>query len=440
MNELQILFGLNCTYLVKGFEVYNTRSIQFSMERCDGLIVNCDVLPFDQKFQVIKRLFRDYLRAIQFLNDNNYTHLDIRSGNLMYTGDLNDVNSLTGKLIDYGFVKKCFRSETGELSSEQDLSLDMYSAIENLNGSYIFNEKYDIWSLAICLLDTTFGFCMFDYNLDHNKQFIDSSFRAETYYSNKKYLYSIINLYLGHNNIDSFIDYFLLIKFESNMSEYLLFKSLIKNMLKFTNRNRYNAQKCLENKIFNNDEIIYEDKLVKLTEFNEENITVKKDALEFLFLKLSVTYPYLDVIILFKSIDVYMRIANIVSYDYEKYALISIILILSMYEGESYKRVTFLNSNGITKKDILDTLKLLNYNIERKFIYEKANSIEELVTLYKHFKLPKKSSSYFSKLFELPRHNKNIFRNYISYQIEEKIVQPNNNNKIITISEFIRRL
>lgn len=179
----------------------------------DGLLLS-DYFKLNKIDSVIITLIiKQITNGLKYLHDNNLIHCDLKLDNIMILDNLNL------KIIDYDLVKYC-PNKDGVIMN-QIIGTVKYLAPESIDLK-LYSKKTDIWSLGIII-----------YYLIFNKYPINSQ---EILYEDS-YTFSKRNKYkhIDFNNENIYIDYYLNIIIE-----------LLKNMLKFNERKRYNIDKIIK--------------------------------------------------------------------------------------------------------------------------------------------------------------------------------------------------
>ena len=207
MGEVDIFFNLDSVFLNKGLNFYPTNKeiypsdttegednikvinkeeplkekiepgvtktfFAIDIKKADGSITekshksyeNFIQLSLLRKYKIIKHLFFHYFLGLKCLHDNNYFHLDITNNNLMYSF----INGqLIGQLIDYGSAIKAEKNLNKEFVSIKTIHKRFnifYTPYENMINycepesisentiEFNYNNKSDIWALAVCFL------------------------------------------------------------------------------------------------------------------------------------------------------------------------------------------------------------------------------------------------------------------------------------------------
>lgn len=102
----------------------------------------------DPDYKVLAKLSVQLLSAIIEINNRGYVHCDIKPENIMYV----DAQSSTKiKLIDFGNATQI--TDLQDYTDDFEMQSPGYRAPEILMGDSTFNEKVDIWSVGVVLLE-----------------------------------------------------------------------------------------------------------------------------------------------------------------------------------------------------------------------------------------------------------------------------------------------
>jgi len=97
-------------------------------------------------FETVKDYFNQILRGYKHLLTINIIHRDIKSANILVTGDKKTI-----KFIDFG-LSKIFKVDLNSTI----LGSPLYMAPEVLNNNF-YNSKADIWSIGVLLYEMVYG-------------------------------------------------------------------------------------------------------------------------------------------------------------------------------------------------------------------------------------------------------------------------------------------
>jgi len=154
-QELDILFRLNHPNLIHGesfffSEVANKYGIMMNLAQYDlfDWLVKKNI-----SIQVMIAIFIDIVDGLFFLHQMNFLHLDLKPENILIQIDNN--GNPVALLSDFGL--SLYASTTNNIDSDtniiietkKSLGTDWYLAPEHRNGSYIYTNKSDSWSLGV---------------------------------------------------------------------------------------------------------------------------------------------------------------------------------------------------------------------------------------------------------------------------------------------------
>jgi len=140
--EIDFLSFCNHPNIVKFKEAYETQnSFWVVMEYMEGGTLDQAVKAYSFEESQIAYVIRDVLKAVEYLHSENLVHRDLKSGNIMLTID-GDI-----KLIDFGLcVDISHGPKTSMVGSPYWIPPEMIKREQH-------NQKADIWSLGICLIE-----------------------------------------------------------------------------------------------------------------------------------------------------------------------------------------------------------------------------------------------------------------------------------------------
>ena len=426
MSEVNILFNFKSKYLNSAVAIYDKDECNgkyaIKLNKLTGIITNMETPEYDEKsfnerYQIIKKLFRDYLLGLKCLHDNNYLHLDIQPGNLMYTGDINDLSSLSGQLIDFGFSRKIINNDS-PFESSSHLYIPYNRPYENYFGNeYLYSNKSDIWSLGIELfLCLSYG-DIFDKKF--YKQLTGRSFNEENPDESIK---TLLKLYFNQKNIDSVYKKFLEDEIYDEEEKLYEVREVLNGMLNINQYERMDVDQLLKLDFFKSDVEINKCSLVDsmIVNYNKTSLSSKYYGLCHIILFYKNELSNNHVVFLLKSIDLYMRTINLIdelSFDNAKVIAEACINIIN----NIYKNDGMIISKESDEKQYF-ILRLVNFEIERKYLYEGCKDYNELLDVYKLINLPLEYieidtleiDELFKKYYNLP------IRNYYMNNIEVK--------------------
>lgn len=146
-SEIEILNSLTHPNILHGYGVFKIdNSICFVVDRKISSLNNYKFNNINEKYKVIGQL----QSALSYLHSKMYLHLDISMTNILY-----DFNGQVSVYIsDFSLSEK---TEDLKFSDGHHRISPVYRPYENLNGSKIYTNKSDIWSLGICIYEILNG-------------------------------------------------------------------------------------------------------------------------------------------------------------------------------------------------------------------------------------------------------------------------------------------
>jgi serine/threonine protein kinase len=162
MNEVSIMnFIKNNPHenIIKCYDIFEEKNnIYIILEYCsNGDLSSILTKPIKEKY--VKFYFKQLLKGLQYLNNNNIFHRDIKPKNILLTHKCTKL-----KIADFGFSK---------ITNNNDLykticGSPMYMSPELLKKSN-YNDQSDLWSIGIILFEMLYGY----HPLKHSKNFHD---------------------------------------------------------------------------------------------------------------------------------------------------------------------------------------------------------------------------------------------------------------------------
>eukprot|EP00096_Caligus_rogercresseyi_P015710 TRINITY_DN8179_c0_g1_i1.p1 TRINITY_DN8179_c0_g1~~TRINITY_DN8179_c0_g1_i1.p1 ORF type:complete len:471 (-),score=182.70 TRINITY_DN8179_c0_g1_i1:84-1496(-) len=148
ISEISLLKSLKHAHIVemKDFS-WDGSYVYIVMEYCGGGDLSRFIrLRKSIPEGVVKKFLQQLASALQFLQSQNISHMDLKPQNILLT------HNRTLKLADFGFAKKLclFEKEKGMRGSPLYMAPEMI-----LNGQY--DAKADIWSVGVILYECLFG-------------------------------------------------------------------------------------------------------------------------------------------------------------------------------------------------------------------------------------------------------------------------------------------
>ncbi|KAL3065035.1 hypothetical protein OYC64_015256 [Pagothenia borchgrevinki] len=147
LTEIEILKTMRHPHIVqlKDFQ-WDAENIYLILEWCSGGDLSCfirsrRILPET----VVRRFLQQIACALQFLNERNISHLDLKPQNILLSGSIL-------KLADFGFAR--YMSPWDEQSSLRGSPL--YMAPEMVCRRQ-YDSRVDLWSVGVILYEALFG-------------------------------------------------------------------------------------------------------------------------------------------------------------------------------------------------------------------------------------------------------------------------------------------
>lgn len=131
------------------FEVYNTRNkVILNTEYCgtvslrDFIMMKSEGLSEERRIEKYKEIFKELIKAINYLHLMNVSHRDLKLDNIL----INEDGKL--KLIDFGFA--VYRQDRNDLI-DNFCGTPTYMAPEIIKRDPYDPHKADIWALGVLL-------------------------------------------------------------------------------------------------------------------------------------------------------------------------------------------------------------------------------------------------------------------------------------------------
>ena len=448
IEEIEILKGLKHENVIEIEQCYLDEKFFYIISEFSDYGNLKDQFGIKKKYSEnqTKYIIFQLLKAIKYLNQNNFIHTDIKPENILITEKIivNNEELFNVKLIDFG--------NSNSLQSPESQNLPYYVAPEVIEKK--FNEKCDIWSLGIIMFRLIFGYVPFKGNTF--EEVINHILLSPIEYDKED---ENINIHLSKNG-----------------------ENLLSNMIVRELDKRFSVENCLNHKWFKNNclTVIEEEKekryksrtynneddnnnnfMIK-TQFNKSeynkmtNTGFYKMELDFLgsqkktktIVNIENNYQlflsYLKKFLLFyyrinfnndeedKIInDIYIKKEN---RDLSKIKVNEIYDCVIEYTGVVNNSVRYIVFKQQVKDDIQDTFKgesLVNFNSFRRFlIYEKEIFID-IELSYCFEKLKKKNKEEIEMCFDLDTHLNCKTQKYIKLIKNELI-----DGKIYKYEEF----
>ncbi len=235
-NEINILKSLNHPNIIKVYDcLISNTNYKLITEYVSNLNL-LDIIKIKQTFKekTIKSIIFQIISAINYLNQNNYVHTDIKPSNIIVKPNKNkdfftnntiineneeEVEYLI-KLVDFGSTNNTIANCHINNVKNITIPLPYYLSPEIINKKY--NSKCDIWSTGIIMYQLIYGCVPFD---GKDKEEVINNIL------NKDINFDI------NNNIKNFSDECF---------------NLLKHMLDKDVNNRYDSDQCLNDIYFKN--------------------------------------------------------------------------------------------------------------------------------------------------------------------------------------------
>ena len=217
LQEIEILKNLKHENIIEVEECYGDEKCYYVITEYSDFGNLKDQFAIQKKYSEnqTKFILLQLLKAIKYLNENNFIHTDIKPENVLISEKFisNNEEFFKVKLIDFGSVNS--------LINFDNQSLPYYIAPEVIDRK--INAKCDIWSLGIIMFRLIFG----------NVPFKGNTFKE------------VLNN-LKHSTIEFYIDE------NSNISEKA--ENILSNMLIRDVDKRYDVNDCINHPFFKNDD------------------------------------------------------------------------------------------------------------------------------------------------------------------------------------------
>ena len=448
IEEIEILKGLKHENVIEIEQCYLDEKFFYIISEFSDYGNLKDQFGIKKKYSEnqTKYIIFQLLKAIKYLNQNNFIHTDIKPENILITEKIivNNEELFNVKLIDFG--------NSNSLQSPESQNLPYYVAPEVIEKK--FNEKCDIWSLGIIMFRLIFGYVPFKRNTF--EEVINHILLSPIEYDKED---ENINIHLsknGENLLSNMIVRELDKRFSvENCLNHKWFKNNCLTVIEEEKEKRYKSR-TYNNEDENNNNFIIKTQFNK-SEYNKmTNTGFYKMELDFLgsqkktktIVNIENNYQlflsYLKKFLLFyyrinfnndeedKIInDIYIKKEN---RDLSKIKVNEIYDCVIEYTGVVNNSVRYIVFKQQVKDDIQDTFKgesLVNFNSFKRFlIYEKEIFID-IELSYCFEKLKKKNKEEIEMCFDLDTHLNCKTQKYIKLIKNELI-----DGKIYKYEEF----
>ena len=158
IQEIEILKGLKHENVIEIEQCYSDEKFFYIISEYSDYGSLKDQFGIKKKYSEnqTKYIMYQLLKAIKYLNKNNFIHTDIKPENILISEKIiiNKEELFKVKLVDFG--------NANSLQNPESKNLPYYVAPEVIDRK--FNEKCDIWSLGIIMFRLFFGYVPFKGN------------------------------------------------------------------------------------------------------------------------------------------------------------------------------------------------------------------------------------------------------------------------------------
>lgn len=155
IQEIEILKGLKHENVIEIEQCYSDEKFFYIISEYSDYGSLKDQFGIKKKYSEnqTKYIMYQLLKAIKYLNKNNFIHTDIKPENILISEKIiiNKEELFKVKLVDFG--------NANSLQNPESKNLPYYVAPEVIDRK--FNEKCDIWSLGIIMFRLLFGYVPF---------------------------------------------------------------------------------------------------------------------------------------------------------------------------------------------------------------------------------------------------------------------------------------
>lgn len=453
-TEIDILFRLKSPNLLSGFSSKTTDDIGIvEFAECDynapgvvtfkvehNLVRDLESLTFDKKKMIMKGL----VKGLKCLHQNNFLHLDMKLTNCMYNLiERGDTKFYDGVIIDFGsstYIKG--NIEKGIFTQQQRMD-GPYRPPESLteyeNRTYFYNNKSDVWGLAI----------IFYQILTNNSDFFYNSIYTDLEQQNFKSLSNFYSEFMNAYKLNDFLDMIIMPKITDINPTIMTedykrqLKNLLKGMLNISPGLRFNIDEVLNHPFFTSG--VPEEsctktivKNVALTKMEHKYFEGIYDIIDYCQTKL---YDR-NVVVFFMAIDLFLRYFTYKDIPPVNLPKVCCLAALKYHYWSELRDLTPEQYIDMTSDEfILNEVRLyktLKGKINEERYFSNAKSHIELFEVYKNLIYPYNESVQLKIDGELYI-NKNII-NYLNQDAKKFIDSFNLKDKddlsILTIEKF----
>lgn len=310
-TEVDILFRCNSSHLVKGltkkqdkvggiteFNECSYESPGLAMEYIKGnLPGNLFLMDLNEKKQIMKGL----AKGIQYLHKNKILYLNGDIQNSMYRGE--NKEDKVGVLIDFSKASYCRDIKKGIFTRQERIPASYCppeSLFPNKQGKYYYNNKSDIWSLAV----------IFTRILSNNTNYLYDSIGLDIKNKNYQSLSAFYKEFMNEKTIEEFVSQVLLSGF-GNMDEKdtLHIQKLLIGMFHTNSSIRFDIDQVLKHPFFEGVKEIDISSDMELP----KNEPIQGDESKFLIGVVDIVkfcrekFLYKKIGVLFVALDLYLR-------------------------------------------------------------------------------------------------------------------------------------
>lgn len=416
--ELDIMFRMKSPHLLEGVEIItkgecDKKLIGLVSEYLDGnLADNAGEIPYSDA----KKIMHDLALGVKCMHDNKFLHLDIKIDNAMY-----HTTPVRGVLIDYGLASYCPEGIEKGIDTHQGRITTNYMSPRTSKeavkqGKYVkyhYNNKDDIWSLAIVFMEIINGNNPI-FNADRkefkelNKAILDnfSGDNIDSYLQRKVYKYC--KDYLPGDEKDSFDD-------------------LLKKMIKINENERLNIDEVLNHpyfESFDHKAICYE---LTPGKYSLDHVTPERlNELRTIAVICKMNIPGKSLDILFMAYDIYLRFISQSNVNYGELAQICVLIAYKYFywadlgSGFGGEIDFFTDEENFIYKTIGGKIR------EERYL-KYCNTLSEAQAVFDHFINFKNNTVKVRAKKKMYEYNKNVV-NYLQNNGKDFVESHRNNN------------